>query len=76
MKEKNNTDEYAPTTMKEVVYLTSGELDEMVRGKLAAATLADKKWIYNYFQGHDAWPIITDELGPKKKRTLPGAGQL
>tara|TARA_Y100000310_G_C20504068_1_gene725509 strand:- start:299 stop:526 length:228 start_codon:yes stop_codon:yes gene_type:complete len=49
-------------TMKETVFITRAELDEQLKSLLATAKLADKKWIWNYFQDHDRWPIVTDEI--------------
>ena len=48
--------------MKEAVFITRAELDEQLKSLLATAKLADKKWIWNYFQDHDRWPIVTDEI--------------
>ena len=62
MNEETNIDESTVTTMKEVVYLSTGELNEQLESLLATATIADKKWLWNYFQGHDRWPVITDEV--------------
>ena len=66
-------DEYAPTTMREVVYMSTGELNEDLNSFLATATLADKKWLWNYFQDHNKWPAITDEL---ENSSLPGHGHI
>jgi hypothetical protein len=76
MNNTNNTihEELTNSTMDEVVYLSTGELNEMVRGKLATATMADKKWIYNYFSGHDRWPIVVDDAEPEVKYGVPRAG--
>ena len=74
MKEDNTdmNDEYGTTTMKEVVLMSTGELDEQLNSFLATATLADKKWLWNYFQDHDKWPAIVDEL----EQGVPGTGTL
>jgi len=42
--------------------MTKKELDDKVTQLMNKAKLVDKKWIYNYFTGHDEWPIITDEV--------------
>jgi hypothetical protein len=48
--------------------MTTEELKEAVVQSMAGASLADMKWVYNYFSGHDEWPIITDEVKvPKYK---------
>tara|TARA_Y100000310_G_scaffold13709_1_gene13969 strand:- start:1312 stop:1473 length:162 start_codon:yes stop_codon:yes gene_type:complete len=51
-------DEY----IMEIEYMTKSELNDKITEQMKKAKLADKKWIYNYFTGHDEWPIITDEL--------------
>jgi len=75
MNNNNNVDydEYTASTMKEVVYMSTGELNEQLNSFLATATLADKKWLWNYFQDHDKWPAITDEVEPSN---LPGHGHM
>lgn len=70
MKEEDTTN----TTMKEVTMLTRAELDEQLESFLGTAQLADKKWIWNYFQGHDNWPVIVDELPPQVKYGVLGEG--
>ena len=48
--------------------MTTEELKEAVRQSMTGASLADLKWVYTYFSGHDEWPIITDEVHvPKYK---------
>ena len=42
--------------------MTKKELHDKVMQLVKGAKLADEKWIYNYFTGHDKWPIITDEV--------------
>ena len=41
--------------------MTTDELNSHVDDYMKRATTPDKKWIYNYFTGHDEFPIITDE---------------
>ena len=48
--------------------MTKQELDDKVTAFMKKAKLVDKKWIYNYFNGHDEWPIITDELKKTSKK--------
>lgn len=62
MNATDNNDVVSGCTMQETVYLTTGELEEQIGNFLGTSTLTDKKWIYNYFSGHEKWPIITDEL--------------
>ena len=59
--------------------MTTKELKEAVVQSMAGASLKDMKWIYNYYSGHDEWPIISDEVKvPKYKQaaedSLPGEG--
>ena len=72
MKEEDTDNTNA--TMKEVTMMTREQLDEQLESFLATAELADKKWIWNYFQDHDNWPIIVDELPPEVKHGVPGEG--
>ena len=54
--------------------MTTDELNSHVDEYMNRATTPDKKWIYNYFTGHDEFPIITDEhiLPGRKKRSELG----
>ena len=76
MNEETNTihEEYTTSTMKEVVYMSTGELNDELDSFLATATIADKKWLWNYFKGHDSWPIIVDELEQEVKYGVPRVG--
>ena len=48
--------------------MTTDELNSHVDDYMKRATTPDKKWIYNYFTGHDEFPIITDEhVHPRHK---------
>jgi len=49
----------------DTVELTEAELDNEVRIYLEDMNLKDKKWIWNYFQEHDKWPLVLDEAGKK-----------
>jgi hypothetical protein len=51
----------------EIEYMTKKELSDKVTALMTKAKLVDKKWIYNYFTGHDEWPIVTDEVKKTKK---------
>jgi hypothetical protein len=50
--------------------MTKKELDQKVQVFMKTAKLSDKKWIYNYFTGHDEWPIITDEVKIKRTKSI------
>jgi hypothetical protein len=58
----------------EIEYMTKKELSDKVAELMKKAKLKDKKWIYNYFSGHDDWPIITDEVKPTVKPQLELGG--
>jgi hypothetical protein len=51
----------------EIKELTRAQLDEDIRKSLASASLYDRKWIWNYFKGHDEFPIVLDEKGGKEE---------
>ena len=51
----------------EIEYITRKELTDKVNEFMTKAKLKDKKWVYNYFTGHDEWPIVTDEVRKKVK---------
>tara|TARA_Y100000310_G_C20253951_1_gene610408 strand:+ start:422 stop:595 length:174 start_codon:yes stop_codon:yes gene_type:complete len=51
----------------EIKELTRAQLDEDIRNSLANASLYDRKWIWNYFKGHDEFPIVLDEKGGKEE---------
>ena len=51
----------------EIEYITKKELTDKVNQFMKKAKLKDKKWVYNYFTGHDEWPIVTDEAKKKKE---------
>ena len=53
-------------------YMTKKELDDKVAALVEKAKLKDKKWIYNYFSGHDEWPLITDEKKIVKQLDMEG----
>ena len=48
--------------------MTTDELNSHVDDYMKRATTPDKKWIYNYFTGHDEFPIITDEHVRHRRR--------
>ena len=51
--------------------MTKAELANKVNEYMDKAKVKDHKWIYNYFTGHDEFPIITDE---HKLRAVPEEG--
>ena len=51
--------------------MTKAELADKVSQFMKKAKVKDHKWIYNYFTGHDEFPIVTDE---HKLQGVPGEG--
>ena len=41
--------------------MTVEELNQQVESYMKNASVADKKWVWNYFNDHDSFPIVTDE---------------
>ena len=54
----------------EIKELTRTELDDAIRTSLSKASLYDRKWIWNYFSGHEDWPIVVDEKGGTEEPLL------
>ena len=51
----------------ELVELSNKELTNELNKYLRSASLKDKKWLWNYFQEHDRWPIVTDEIQSREQ---------
>ena len=51
----------------ELVEVSNKELTDELNKYLSSANLQDKKWLWNYFQDHDRWPLVNDEIRPKKE---------
>jgi len=41
---------------------------------MSKASIADKKWIWNYFQEHDKFPVLLDEMDEKPRPVVSGEG--
>tara|TARA_B100000470_G_C19572280_1_gene294026 strand:- start:246 stop:476 length:231 start_codon:yes stop_codon:yes gene_type:complete len=52
----------------EVKNVTRQELNDFIAEKIATMDDYDRKWIYNYFNEFDCWPLLID--GEKLKKPL------
>jgi len=58
----------------EYIEMTREQLANSVDNMMKSASTADKKWVWNYFQEHDKFPIILDEADEVSRSLASGEG--
>ena len=58
----------------EYIEMPRKQLTESVDNMMSKASIADKKWIWNYFQEHDKFPVLLDEMDEKPRHVASGEG--